>query len=233
VALNNKEFARRCQEKYRIDSDEFKSLLSSRLTQPQIPLYPKLVKVKNERAEELANIGERIKQMFLTPLTVYVDAGGTTRSFMLTERELADISTVSWENPTSDRFVDIHGDQALQIINEHVKRIRLLVKGNVVSPKVIKDLEDALISRFNGRAVDAIKIYYDKGPNSDGLIASKYIEVDISQQKMYTFAKGKLLKEYRVSTGLDYPTPVGEFTRLNKTVDFIYLQCMDAVVDGI
>lgn len=204
------------EEKYRIDSDAFKQLLESRIGQTQIPLYPKLVKIKNQQAEALQDIAERIKRMFLTPLTVYVDAGGTTKSFTLTERELADISTVSWQQSANVRLVDIHREQAILTLNEHVKKIGLLTKGNVVSPKVIKDLEDALVSRFNGRQVDAIKIYYDKGPNSDGRLADKYIEVDISQQKMYTFMRGKLLREYRVSTGRDYPTPVGEFTVLNK-----------------
>lgn len=204
------------EEKYRIDSDAFKKLLSSRIAQTQLPLYPKLVKVKNEQTDALHDIAERIKRMFLNPMTVYVDAGGTTKAFTLTERELADISTVSWQESADSRLVDIHGELAIRILNEHVKKVGLLTKGNVVSPKVIKDLEDALISRFHERQVDAIKIYYDKGPNSDGRLADKYIEVDISQQKMYTFVRGKLHKEYRVSTGRDYPTPVGEFTVLNK-----------------
>jgi lipoprotein-anchoring transpeptidase ErfK/SrfK len=47
-------------------------------------------------------------------------------------------------------------------------------------------------------------------------MADKYIEVDISQQKMYLFHRGVLQKTYRVSTGLEYPTPTGEFTILNK-----------------
>ena len=34
---------------------------------------------------------------------------------------------------------------------------------------------------------------------------------------LYTFKGGKLLKSYRASTGLDYPTPIGTFTVLNKT----------------
>lgn len=204
------------EEKYRIDDEKFRTLLTSRITNPSIPLYPKLIKIVNEESRQLEDIAEGIKRMFLTPLIVYVDAGGTTRSFTLTERELADIATVAWQKNATDEFVDIHAEHAMRILNEHVKKIRLLTKGNIVSPKVTKDLEDALISRYNNRPVDAIKIYYDKGPNSDGMLAAKYIEVDISQQKMYTFAKNKLLKEYRVSTGRDYPTPTGTFTILNK-----------------
>lgn len=56
----------------------------------------------------------------------------------------------------------------------------------------------------------------DDGPTSKGELAGKYIEVDISQQKLYFFASGKLAKVYTISTGLDYPTPVGEFHIMNK-----------------
>lgn len=56
----------------------------------------------------------------------------------------------------------------------------------------------------------------DDGPTSKGELAGKYIEVDISQQKLYFFASGSLAKIYTISTGLDYPTPVGEFHIINK-----------------
>lgn len=56
----------------------------------------------------------------------------------------------------------------------------------------------------------------DDGPTSKGELAGKYIEVDISQQKLYFFASGSLAKVYTISTGLDYPTPVGEFHIMNK-----------------
>ncbi len=205
------------EEKYRIDEQQFKQLLQTRVEDPTAPLYPKLTRVVNPQSVAIESVAERIKQMFLSPLTVYIESGGVTKSFVITERELADIATVSWQLTDSTDFIDIHIPLVTTLFNENVKKIRLLAKGNIASPKVIKDLEDALYSRFKGITVDAIKIYHDTGPNSDGLIAQKYVEVDISQQKMYTFAKGKLLKEYRVSTGLDYPTPVGEFSILNKT----------------
>jgi lipoprotein-anchoring transpeptidase ErfK/SrfK len=56
----------------------------------------------------------------------------------------------------------------------------------------------------------------DDGPSSSGELADRYLEVDLSQQKMYFFIGGKLYKEYQISTGAEYPTPVGEFHILNK-----------------
>jgi len=53
-------------------------------------------------------------------------------------------------------------------------------------------------------------------PNTDGSKAHKYIEVDISQQKLYLFEHGILKRSYSVSTGLEYPTPTGTFYIYNK-----------------
>ncbi|MFH1244146.1 MAG: L,D-transpeptidase [bacterium] len=56
----------------------------------------------------------------------------------------------------------------------------------------------------------------DDGPSSDGSLATRYLEIDLSQQKMYFFINGSRYGEYRISTGVDYPTPPGEFHILNK-----------------
>lgn len=56
----------------------------------------------------------------------------------------------------------------------------------------------------------------DDGPSSEGDLANKYLEVDLSQQKMYFFMNGRLFKSYKVGTGLDYPTPIGDFHIMNK-----------------
>ncbi len=63
------------------------------------------------------------------------------------------------------------------------------------------------------------RIPNNQKPNTDGTKKNKYIEIDISQQKMYLFEKGVLKKSYRVSTGLYYPTPTGVFTIFNKNLN--------------
>jgi len=50
-------------------------------------------------------------------------------------------------------------------------------------------------------------------------LASRYIEVDISQQTMYFFDNGNLLRTYKISSGLYYPTPQGHFKIINKALD--------------
>lgn len=58
-----------------------------------------------------------------------------------------------------------------------------------------------------------------EGPNSDGSLSRKYIEVDLTQQKMYLFQNGMVQNSYSISTGLDYPTPTGKFIIFNKAMN--------------
>lgn len=59
----------------------------------------------------------------------------------------------------------------------------------------------------------------DEGPNSDGALSKKYIEVDLTQQKMYLFHNGTVKQSYAISSGLDYPTPTGKFIIFNKATN--------------
>lgn len=78
-----------------------------------------------------------------------------------------------------------------------------------------QNTQKAINLRFMGEATPVV-LGVDDGPSSYGELADKYLEVDLSQQKMYFFINHSLYKEYKVSTGAEYPTPVGEFHILNK-----------------
>lgn len=82
-------------------------------------------------------------------------------------------------------------------------------------PATVANVRKALSDRLAFQTTPLV-LGVDDGPTSQGELSPKYLEVDLSQQKMYFFIGGKLHKSYRISTGLDYPTPVGEFHILNK-----------------
>ncbi len=205
------------EERYRIDEEYFMRLLSQRIGDNTAPLYPKLTRIENEKAKLIADTSNRMKNVFLTPLTVLVDTGGTSQAFILTEKELADMTDIQLSEDQTSVTIGVKEAPLTTTVNEKVKKLKLIIRGNVVTPKVIEDLQAVLTNRYDGHTVDALTISIDTGPNTTGSITDKYIEVDISQQKMYLFKDGRLIKTFRVSTGLDYPTPTGEFTILNKT----------------
>lgn len=204
------------EQRYEIDEQYFVQLLRSRTGDNITPLYPKLTRVQNEKAQIVANASDRMKQVFLTPLTVFITTEGTTESFILSEKELVDIARVSLSPDQTMILIDVNQEPLTILINEHVKKLKILSRGNVVTPRVFEEIRGILTARFDGHTADALTIGLDTGPNTTGSGGNKYIEVDISQQKMFLFQNGNLFKEYRVSTGLEYPTPTGEFTILNK-----------------
>jgi lipoprotein-anchoring transpeptidase ErfK/SrfK len=59
-------------------------------------------------------------------------------------------------------------------------------------------------------------VSFSEAPNTEGEVAEKYIEIDLSQQKMYLWEGGENVAVHRVSSGLYYATPPGHYQILNK-----------------
>ncbi len=117
--------------------------------------------------------------------------------------------------PTSlDLSVPLAIDEPL-LLNYILPRLTPKQKDYFNLPATTLNVKEALSSRLRFQSTPLV-LGVDAGPTSQGEHATKYVEVDISQQKLYLFVGGSLLKTYTISTGLDYPTPVGEFYILNK-----------------
>ena len=82
---------------------------------------------------------------------------------------------------------------------------------------VSKKIKDTLVQRYNDGVITPMVLGIDTGPNTDGSLARTYIEVDMSQQKLYFFEGGEIFKSYSVSTGLNYATPTGRYKIRNKS----------------
>jgi len=65
-----------------------------------------------------------------------------------------------------------------------------------------------------GRTVVALPVKDGRDPRPD---LAKFIDVDVSEQRLRAFANGKLVKTFLVTTGMKKtPTPMGEFSILEK-----------------
>lgn len=204
-------------ERYRFDEQKLKNLLIERLGNNSIPLYPALTKVQSERLATIVDFANKLATVYATPLTVYANAGGRVHSIFLTEEALKAITTIDLAPAGND--IVLAADEGIlnQALTNTLKRQGFILKGTITNPKVKEDFVDVMRARFFGATDEALSIALDQGPNTTGRQAAKYIEVDISQQMLYTWKNGKLVKSYHASTGLDYPTPIGTFTVLNKT----------------
>ena len=75
------------------------------------------------------------------------------------------------------------------------------------------------MARYYGYEVNDLLAKIDYQPNTNGEKADKYIEIDLSQQLIYLFENGKRSTTYKISSGLYYPTPKGEFQIMNKAIN--------------
>ncbi|MBI4091393.1 L,D-transpeptidase, partial [candidate division WWE3 bacterium] len=81
----------------------------------------------------------------------------------------------------------------------------------------VKAIQHALLFRAGGESLNTAVILPLLGdPKTDGKVGNKYLEINKSQQRMYRFENGKLVKVYIVGTGLTWETPSGDFKILRK-----------------
>lgn len=201
---------------YRMDSASLKELLLAHFGQYSHPIYPMLAKVTNETINQVVDINEKLAAVFSSPIIVYLDLDGTTVAIELKEEDIREATTVILDPDRVHVSVTVNSDALNRVIIRRVHAAGFPIRNTVVTQNVRDDFQKAVTLRFGGTNVAAVTTTLDGGPNTNGSIADKYIEVDISQAKMYLFENGKVYKSYKVSTGLDYPTPVGHFTILNK-----------------
>lgn len=179
-----------------------------------VETYPVLITPKYSLRDRSLDIvtqyNLRLNKIYRSPLSIIIKDGSTQAEILLDTQILRTII-----NPTTAELN----------IPPEVDRQKLLAYVNLrLSPKQKKyfnpdsayqSTRRAIHSRFLGEATPQV-LGVDDGPSSRGERADKYLEVDLSQQKMYFFINKTLYKDYKVSTGFEYPTPVGEFHILNK-----------------
>jgi lipoprotein-anchoring transpeptidase ErfK/SrfK len=203
-------------ETYRFDKNSLQMLILTHFGDYTYPIYPLLAKVTNQTIDQVTDVNQKLSQIFSQPIMVYLDMGGTTRAVELKEEDIREATTITIIPGSLRVSIAVNPTALNTVLTRRIHDSGFPIRDNVVTQNVQNDFLKAVQLRFAGMDIVAVSTTPDDGPNTDGSIANKYIEVDISQQKMYVFADGKVYKMYKVSTGLDEPTPVGQFTILNK-----------------
>jgi hypothetical protein len=166
-----------------------------------------MISESNELEKRVDKVNKNLTAVFKNPLEISIQ--GVDGKLSLNPNEMLGLLEVKTK--------DFLNTVDLSVKNEEVKQL-LADNGinNMSTEWTAKVIKDNLKARYNGGLVEPLVLGADMGPNSDGSLADKYIEVDLSQQKMYFFENGNLFKDYNVSTGLNYPTPVGSYKIKNK-----------------
>jgi lipoprotein-anchoring transpeptidase ErfK/SrfK len=161
------------------------------------------------------SINLQINMAYEAPMTVIVP-DNIGPDIFVSVSDLKKISSLDHEFGSSDFKFGINDENFDNFFIEKTADFNLHEDMMLSTDQIKTQILSLLNQRAAGIKADIIIAEIKSKPNTDGLRAQKYIEVDISQQRMYLFFFGKIHKEYLVSTGLYYPTPVGEFKILNK-----------------
>lgn len=204
------------EQKYVVNTELFEQQLRDHFGNPNFPLTVPLKEAPNKLEATLETANTKLSTVYDSPLTIIVGFRGDNRFLTFSPEELRRYTTA---NITTDYDVSftINTDTFLPDLTSRLFQYGESFNKTTAIERVGGGIINALHTRFDGGPADSVKVGIDYGPNTDGTLADKYIEIDISQQKMFTFKDGNLIKTYRVSTGKDYPTPIGSFNILNKT----------------
>lgn len=205
-------------ERYSMDPFALQVILTESLGSVEQTIQTPVIPVDNKIKQTVEQTNNKLSRAYQNPLTIIIGSGEEHQFFTLTRQALKEstIATVSAERTTVAFTVDT------KKLHMYVAPLFTTLGARITDKtatmtQISNSIKKVLTKRFNGVHADSVGISLDSSPNTEGTLAHRYIEVDISQQKLYTFADGQLVKTYRVSTGKDYPTPTGEFTILNKT----------------
>lgn len=165
---------------------------------------------------DVASANTGLRNAYAMPLTVIIGSSNKNRFITLSPDDLKRYTVASVSATPEAMTFSINRDPFRNDLKMALAVFNTPMNMETAYEHVGNGIESALLTRYVGTPIDSVKVSVDDGPNTDGSVAAAYIEVDISQQKMFTFKGGNLVRTYRVSTGKDYPTPTGRFTILNK-----------------
>ena len=204
------------EQKYVVNTALFQDELRQHFGNPYAPITVPLTEAPSALESSLESANAKLALAYNTPLTVIVGLRNDNHFLIFSPSDLRRYTTANIAGDNTVSFA-VNKEVFLPELTRALNVYNESYNSETALERVGGGLINSLHTRFDGGPAESVKVGIDYGPNTDGTLHKKYIEIDISQQKMFTFKDGQLVKTYRVSTGKDYPTPVGSFTILNKT----------------
>lgn len=195
---------------YAVDLTSSLSEIASQFGKKEIYVVPKY-ELRNWVIADVEVANRMLRQIYSTPLVVKIKEGLGFVDLVVSEQEL-----VKWLDVNESVWKEKRAPMVNRGILESVKvGLSKSQKEYFDEEVTYKNIVAEVENRFKKNEKGAV-LGIDDGPTTRGELAERYLEVDISQQKMYLFDKGKVWKEYHVSTGEYYATPVGRYNVFSK-----------------
>jgi len=187
-----------------VDIEDFKEKIISSFASGEKTIYL-IIKRTDEMGVDIQSLNTGLSNIYASPVTITFSKTlqGNGNIATLSGSQIRQMTAVAFDSATDQLTVAVDENEFTTVFNN--------VSDSQQRSTLKTSLQSLLIDRFNGSSVEALTIG-EIFPNTNGQKAQKYIEIDISQQRMYLFNNSNLVNTYRVSTGKNYPTPTGEFS---------------------
>lgn len=179
-------------------------------------LKPKIHRVFDHRNEtEVESYNQQLSQVMAETVNLFYENGHQVIA-QLNVSDLRNLLRISYDQ--SSRKLSVWVDE--QVLEQKTKELSEQLDLSYDLQFDQNHLKQSLVSlintRFNGYDSNYIYVRLIDKPNTNGDEAEQYIEIDLSQQKMYLWENEQNIAIYRISSGLYYPTPPGRYQILNK-----------------
>lgn len=206
-------------QKFQIDAGNLRAQIVFNYTKQPLIITPLLIKLTNEQKQKkLTEQNQRLAKAFSQPLQIVMDKNGSLTKQTIPTTLLKQFISINYTPDQTNAVLTINQNLFDQFYNKQLApyfNSDIKLTKNNISQNVL----GAMTNRIQGISTDAIFNQLKESANTNGEKASKYIEIDISQQAMYLFENNNLIARHRISSGLYKPTPRGEFNLINKATN--------------
>ena len=206
------------QDRFLIDPQSLNKEIVNNFGKSQV-LKPQLHRVFDDQMRlKVEDYNQRLEQAVSDPVNLHYE-NGQQLNFKLQKPDLQLLLIISYDQLNQQLSIGISESVLKQKAQELGQQLNLGQDLQFDLEHLKQNLTALIMARFNHQESDSVWVRLIEKPNTDGTRADKYIEIDLSQQKMYRWQQGKNIAIHRISSGLYYPTPPGEYQILNKAVN--------------
>lgn len=217
--INKKLIYEEHQERYRIDPESLKQQIIFNFGDEDAILNPVLVQIESAEKQNVLGKNTSLANVFDQPVTIILQDADERTRFTLPSDQLKQLIHLSYNPESNNLAISIIPETFTTLLTNIKPHLHLSEDKRIAEQSLKDDLIGLIHTRASDKPADAVIAKAEVIPNSNGSLAAKYIEVDISQQSMYLFQNSQQVKSYRISTGLHYPTPPGQYKILNKATN--------------
>lgn len=204
------------EEKYQIESIDLQKIIINNFGNTGNILKPKLIKVTDKKGDLIKSFNQKLLNVYQEPVMVVISNGDNQTQIIIDPVSLKKFTSLNYDMSSDNLKINVNYELLDGFVNQFIITLNADPDRNISFTKLHQDIVYLINARFYGDALNSIIAKIDYSPNTKGEKADKYLEIDLSQQRMYLFQEGENQNSFRISTGLDYPTPVGEYKIINK-----------------